>query len=158
MADDKIVIKGKHYINPTPPIALAARINRTSIISEAPKENNSPLLVKANQTATYLPGEGFSVSIDPTELDTVVEIEPRREAPEGFVTNHLQEIDNGMIRIKNMSREPKKIKKNTPICQVRKTVDTELQIKDNKGRKDKIKETKPKKEIKVDLSKIRIDP
>ena len=57
-----------------------------------------------------------------------------------------------------MSREPKKIKKNTPICQVRKTVDTELQIKNNKGRKDKKKETKPKKEIKVDLSKIKIDP
>ena len=158
MADDKIVIKGKHYINSTPPIALAARINQTSIISEAPKENNSPVLVKANQTATYLPGEGFSVSIDPAEFDTVVEIEPRREAPEGFVTNHLQEIENGMIRIKNMSREPKKIKINTPICQVRKTVDTELQIKNNKGRKDKIKETKPKKEIKVDLSKIKIDP
>ena len=158
MADDKIVIKGKHYINSTPPIALAARINQTSIISEAPKENNSPVLVKANQMATYLPGEGFSVSIDPAEFDTVVEIEPRREAPEGFVTNHLQEIENGMIRIKNMSREPKKIKINTPICQVRKTVDTELQIKNNKGRKDKIKETKPKKEIKVDLSKIKIDP
>ena len=78
MADDKIVIKGKHYINSTPPIALAARINQTSIISEAPKENNSPVLVKANQTATYLPGEGFSVSIDPTEFDS-----SRNRAKEG---------------------------------------------------------------------------
>ena len=78
-------------------------------------------LIKANQTATILPGEGFFVPIYSKNKEDIVEIDPRREAPKGFVLNHLQEIKEGEIHICNMSEEPVKIKKNTLICNIKQT-------------------------------------
>ena len=79
------------------------------------------MLIKANKTATILPGEGFFVPIYSKNKEDIVEIDPRREAPKGFVLNHLQEIKEGEIHICNMLEEPVKIKKNTPICNIKQT-------------------------------------
>merc|ERR1711867_152863 len=84
-----------------------------------PQPFTYPLLVKANRIAMILPGEGFYVPIDNPE--NLVEIDPRIEAPEGFVSNHLQQIEGGTVHVKNMSDIPLKIKKNTPICNINKT-------------------------------------
>ena len=75
--------------------------------------------MKANRTATILPGEGFYVPVDNPE--NLVEIDPRIEAPEGFVSNHRKYIEEGTVHVKNMSDIPLKIKKNTPICNINKT-------------------------------------
>ena len=69
MATDKIVVKGKYYFHSTPPLAL-----RAAIKIKPPNENDVettalaavftyPILVKANRSATLLPGEGFHVPI-----------------------------------------------------------------------------------------------
>ena len=127
MATDKIVVQGKYYFNPTPPIALSASIRQIQPIdmtshTTLPTAFTYPLLVKANRTATILPGEGFHVPLACTEKNTVVEIEPRAEAPQGFIRNHLQDIENEAVFICNMSTSPIKIKKHTPLCQIRETV------------------------------------
>ena len=106
MATDKIVVFGKHYFNSTPPIALTASIH--SYYSEGgkvtlPSAFKYPLLVKANRSATILPGEGFYVPICRSKEDDAVEIEPRIEAPKGFIVTHLQLVENETVFIQNMS-------------------------------------------------------
>ena len=127
MATDKIVVQGKYYFNPTPPMALSATIrtiqpNSSTLLTTQPTAFTYPLLVKANRTAIILPGEGFHVPVASTYRDAVVEIEPRVEAPQGFTSTHLQEIENEAVFIRNMSTSPIKVKKHTPLCQIRDTV------------------------------------
>ena len=164
MATDKIVVKGKYYFHSTPPLALTAAINLKSP-SEKDSETTAltaaftyPILVKANRSATLLPGEGFHVPIHSGPEHDVVEIDPRKEAPSGLITAHIQKIENETVYVQNMSSEPVKVKKNVPICQ----------IKEMKLVKDKIKqfpkedriEFESLKEIEHDdlLSKIKMDP
>ena len=63
MASDKIVIKGKHYYNPTPPLVLNAKVqvrNMTSKLEDVSiPSGDFPVLVKSFKTLTLLPGEGF---------------------------------------------------------------------------------------------------
>merc|ERR1712177_58120 len=101
--------------NSTPPLALTALIFSHQPSEEEkqltlPQPFTYPLLVKANRTATILPGEGFYVPVDNPE--NLVEIDPRIKAPEGFVSNHLQQIEEGTVYVKNMSNIPLRIKKN----------------------------------------------
>ena len=86
-----------------------------------PQPFSYPLLVKANRSATILPGEGFYVPVHSNKKQHLVEIDPRNEAPEGFVCNHLQEIKEGRVHISNMSDKPIKVRKNTPICNINQT-------------------------------------
>ena len=162
MATDKIVIQGKYYFNSTPPLALTASVFSHHTNNEKknlvlPEPYTYPMLIKANKTATILPGEGFFVPVYIKDKGDIVEIDPRKEAPKGFVLNHLQEIKEGEIHICSMSEEPVKIKKNTPICnikQTRKVVD--MCKKNSKRAKTKSKEIEnnrkvnPMKEIKID--------
>ena len=78
--------------------------------------------VKAFKTTTLLPGEGFKVPVkSKADASLLVAVEPRMEAPKGFIQDHLQEIEDGTIFVRNMSSEPIKIKKNTPLCQIMET-------------------------------------
>ena len=140
MANDKIVIQGKYYFNLTPTIALIASIH--SYYSEVaktmlPKAFTYPLLVKADKSATILPGEGFHVPICSIHEDDAVEIEPRKEAPDGFIHNHVKEIDKDIVFIQNMASEPITIKKNTPLCQLR---ETKPVLEKMKEKREKVKE------------------
>ena len=149
LATDKIVVQGKYYFNSTPPMALTAKIEtKTSL----PEPFTYPILVKANKSATILPGEGFHVPVFSKEHNQTVEIEPRIEAPKGFTTTHLTDIFRGEVFIKNMSCEPIKIKKNTPICQIRETRVVELD-------QNRLNTTLPD-EVTVDdpLVKVTLDP
>ena len=141
MAADKIVVKGKYYINSTPPLALTASIfshtNKDEEQLTLPQPFSYPLLVKANRTATILPGEGFFVPINLGRKENLVEIDPREEAPEGFVSNHLQQIKEGRVHISNMSDKPLKIRKNTPICNINKTRSVLRSYKINTKKKEK---------------------
>ena len=65
-----------------------------------------PILVKANRSATLLPGEGFHVPIHSGPEHDVVEIDPRKEAPAGLITAHIQKIENETVYVQNMSSEP----------------------------------------------------
>ena len=125
MVSDKIVVQGKYYFNATPPIALTSRVqvNLLQNISSVKSPFSFPILVKANRTAVILPGEGFRVPIKNTSNQDMIEIEPRKESPVGFVTNHIQNIEEGSILVENESSEPIKIKKNTPLCQIKELKD-----------------------------------
>ena len=143
MAADKIVVKGK----------------KEEKQLTLPQPFTYPLLVKANRTATILPGEGFHVPVDNPEK--LVEIDPRIEAPEGFVNNHLQQIEEGTIHVKNMSDIPLKIKKNTPVCNINKTrlawkpydKNTEKKKKEN-DRKENNSNADPMNEIQIDPNNL----
>ena len=136
MATDKIVIQGKYYFNTTPPVALTSRVqvNLLQNTSSIKSPFTFPILVKANRTAVILPGEGFRVPIRNSSDQTTIEIEPRRESPVGFVTNHIQNIEEGSILVENESSEPIKIKKNTPLCQIK-------ELKDVPEKNEESKET-----------------
>ena len=158
MATDKIVVQGKYFFNSTSPLALSAKIEAYSMTAGASDINEAqvvkhayPVLIKATKSATFLPGEGFSVPIR-IKLggNQLVSVEPRKEAPVGFVSDHLQEVENGTIFIRNMSAEPIKVKKNTPLCQIRETREV----------KTFTKNVPPaaKLEPSVDLEVIKLDP
>ena len=117
MASDKIVVQGKYYFNTTPPIALTSRVQVNLLQNTGSIQSpfTFPILVKANRTAVILPGEGFRVPIKNTSDQDTIEIEPRKESPVGFVTNHIQNIEEGSILVENESFEPIKIKK-THLC------------------------------------------
>ena len=87
-----------------------------------------PILVKANRSARLLPGEGFHVPIQSGVEHDTVEIDPRKEAPPGLITAHIQKIENEAVYIQNMSSEPVRIKKNVPICHIKemRTVEDKL--------------------------------
>lgn len=61
LATDKIVIQGKYFFNSTPQMAINAKIK--IILPELTPPFSYPFLVKANKSATLLPGEGFLVPI-----------------------------------------------------------------------------------------------
>ena len=105
-------------------MALTANVTNPIKINNVlalPRPFQYPILVKAQKTTTLLPGEGFHVQVASKEPNQTVEIDPCLEAPPNFIQNHLQNIDQESIYVQNMSDEPIRIKKNTPICQIRET-------------------------------------
>ena len=158
MATEKIVIQGKYYFNSTPHLALAARIELPTFPeanSSGAKEYSYPILIKANKSGTFLPGEGFTIPIKTKQMESpVVVIEPRTEAPSNFLSYHLQDIENGIVFIRNMSQEPIKIKKNTPVCQIRETRD----VNDNSSSNSCPTISQEPTTNSIDLSTIKLDP
>ena len=152
LTTNKIVVKGIHSFNSTPYIATLNRIN-TLDAEQAVSRN---LLVKANKTETLLPGESQLIEIDESvfENETIVEIEPRNEAPNGFPIHHFQKIESNKMKIKNESSEPIKIKKNTPLCNLKSTVEiNNIALED--GVEDGIPAFRPDP---PDLTKVVMDP
>ena len=145
LATDKIVVQGKYHFNSTSPLALTASIKM--IKTELTPSFSFPILVKAFKTSTLLSGEGFEVPVQALN-STTVHIVPRREAPQGFIVNELQEVTNNHVFIKNTSNAPIKIKKNTPICSIEDTREA--------GSIKHVIQQLPAEE-KRDLSKVKID-
>ena len=109
--------------------------------------------MKADKSATILPGEGFHVPICSIHKDDAVEIEPRREAPDGFIHNHVKNIDKDIVFIQNMASEPITIKKNTPLCQIK-----EMKPVQEKMKEKRVKTTKKVEKETNSVSMISIDP
>ena len=68
MASDRIVIKGKYYYNPTPPLVLNSRVQVRNTITTQLDDVTIPhnifsVLVKSFKTLTLLPGEGFEIPV-----------------------------------------------------------------------------------------------
>ena len=110
MASDRIVIKGKYYFNPTPPLVLNAKVQVRNIITTQLEDitiphSVFPVLIKSFKTLTLLPGEGFKIPVKEILEGETVEVEPRQEVPNDFIVNHLQTIKEGVVRIENMSGE-----------------------------------------------------
>jgi hypothetical protein len=150
-------------------MAITATVNATQVTPrDSPLVQNRfhyPILVKNNKSATLLPGEGFHIPIVVKGDNTIVEIEPRKEAPRGFISNHLQMVEDGAIYVYNMSAEPIKIKKHTPVCQVKETVDTTITLQKSNGTAGSMDSADPptrgeccRSTPTQDLSKINIDP
>ena len=117
LSTNKIVIKGIHSYNSTPYVATLHQMGTV------PHNDEKKYLLKASKTETLLPGESQTIRIneDLFENETVVEIEPRTEAPADFPKHQFQQVNLNAIEIKNESREPLKIKKNTPLCNIKRT-------------------------------------
>ena len=84
-----------------------------------------------------------------------MEVEPRREGPTDFPRHQFLKIKNNNIKITNDSNEPVKIKKNTPLCQIRATVEVKEVPNDSDDETEMVKKYKPGP---PDLSKIQFDP
>ena len=147
LSSNKIVVKGIHSFNSTPYVATLNKIKAVCMsslctngvpvaMSTGEKRDESlKILMKCNKSETILPGESQFITVNGEvfEDDTLVEIEPRNEGPNEFPKNQLQRIKNNTIKITNDSKESIKVKKQTPLCQIRATVAVEDPIKEDEG-------------------------
>ena len=150
LSTNKIIIKGIHCYNSTPYVATLHKMVTTSPLKE------SKQLLKAVRTETLLPGESQEIMLDEEifDNDSIVEIEPRREAPLDFPRHQFQKVTLNSIRITNDSQQPIKIKKNTPLCNIKRTVESN-QTPDNDDQMSDVPKYVPNK---PDLNLVQLDP
>ena len=75
--------------------------------------------MNTNRIAVILPSKGFCIPVTNNSDSDIVEIVPRKEAPYGFLTNHIQRIEGESLIIRKESIEPITVKKNTPLCRIK---------------------------------------
>ena len=153
LSKNKIIVKGVHSFNSTPYLAT---LNLTKVKSKEKEVEDSLILIKCIRSETILPNESQKIPIKRRNIteDSIVEVEPRREGPVNFPKHHFQKIKSNHIKVTNESDETIKIKKNTPLCQIRATVEVEDITEDE----DEDTVVKPFKAGPPEVSKIQFDP